>query len=416
MSTSPTGYKNKIQLKKESKKNMIWNRGKTIGRGGFGLVSIANVQHQTGDQFPPIIAVKTAKVSASNSLVEEKKLLDLFKECPCILHCFGDDVTTEENEELYNIELEYASGGCLADRKGLPDNIVRQHTKSILIALSHVHKLGYVHCDVKPHNVLLVADSLHSRNKGIGEIAKLADFGSAKNIKDDQDNKEFRGTVLYAAPESIIHQEYQPESDIWALGCTVLHMITGKSPWKVEKRAKAEDVLYKIGCSHELPDIPSKASKEAKDFLKKCLIKNPKERWTADMLLSHPFLASIVEWSPPPPEDFNKTHILSESEIDYLIIIRSLEPLARSMNDVLTDEALVSVGIGRPYDMSADQFSEEFLEELARKNERSRKKRKRVLLSAENLKSSRLLPSHSTPQFLNEAGDSTPPLSRAFPS
>ncbi|KAL2457517.1 mitogen-activated protein kinase kinase kinase 20 [Abeliophyllum distichum] len=226
-------------------------------------------------------------------LVEEKKLLDLFKECPCILHCFGDDVTTEENEELYNIELEYASGGCLADRKGLPDNIVRQHTKSILIALSHVHKLGYVHCDVKPHNVLLVADSLHSRNKGIGEIAKLADFGSAKNIKDDQDNKEFRGTVLYAAPESIIHQEYQPESDIWALGCTVLHMITGKSPWKVEKRAKAEDVLYKIGCSHELPDIPSKASKEAKDFLKKCLIKNPKERWTADMLLSHPFLASI---------------------------------------------------------------------------------------------------------------------------
>ncbi|KAL2457885.1 mitogen-activated protein kinase kinase kinase 20 [Abeliophyllum distichum] len=293
MSTSPTGYKNKIQLKKESKKNMIWNRGKTIGRGGFGLVSIANVQHKTGDQFPPIIAVKTAKVSASNSLVEEKKLLDLFKECPCILHCFGDDVTTEENEELYNIELEYASGRCLADRKGLPDNIVRQHTKSILIALSHVHKLGYVHCDVKPDNVLLVADSLHSRNKGIGEIAKLADFGSAKNIKDDQDNKEFRGTVLYAAPESIIHQEYQPESDIWALGCTVLHMITGKSPWKVEKGAKVEDVLYKIGCSHELPDIPSKASKEAKDFLKKCLIKNPKERWTADMLLSHPFLASI---------------------------------------------------------------------------------------------------------------------------
>ncbi|KAL2514614.1 mitogen-activated protein kinase kinase kinase 20 [Forsythia ovata] len=293
MSTSPTGYKNKIQLKKESKKNMIWNRGKTIGRGGFGLVSIANVHHQTGDQYPPIIAVKTAKVSASDSLIEEKKLLDLFKECPCILHCFGDDVTTEEGDELYNILLEYASGGCLADCKGLPENIVRQHTKSIVIALSHVHKLGYVHCDVKPHNVLLVADSLHSRNKGVGEIAKLADFGSAKNIKDDQDNKEFRGTVLYAAPESIIHQVYQPESDIWALGCTVMHMITGKSPWTVEKGAKAEDVLYKIGCSHELPDIPSKASKDAKDFLKKCLIKNPKARWTADMLLSHPFLASI---------------------------------------------------------------------------------------------------------------------------
>ncbi|CAI9769406.1 unnamed protein product [Fraxinus pennsylvanica] len=185
---------------------MIWNRGETIGRGGFGLVSIANVQQQSGDQFPHVIAVKTAKISASDSLVKEKKLLDVFNGCPSILHCFGDDVTTEEGEELYNIMLEYAAGGCLADRtmgKGLPEKIVRQHTKSVLIALSHVHKLGYVHCDIKPHNVLLVADSLRSRKKGIGEIAKLADFGSAKTIKDAEDNKEFRGTVLYAAPESI---------------------------------------------------------------------------------------------------------------------------------------------------------------------------------------------------------------------
>ncbi|CAA3003115.1 mitogen-activated kinase kinase kinase 17-like [Olea europaea subsp. europaea] len=205
---------------------MIWNRGEIIGRGGFGLVSGFYSQY---------------------SLVKEKKLLDIFNGCPSILHCYGDDVTTEEGDELYNILLEYAAGGCLADRtmgKGLQENI----------------------CDVKPHNILLVADSLPSRKKGVREIAKLADFGSAKKIKDDEDNKEFRGTILYAAPESIIHQEYQPESDIWALGCTVLHMITGKSPWKVEKEDKVEDVLFKIGCSEELPKIPSKASKDAKDF------------------------------------------------------------------------------------------------------------------------------------------------------
>ncbi|XP_022857363.1 mitogen-activated protein kinase kinase kinase 17-like [Olea europaea var. sylvestris] len=274
---------------------MIWTRGETIGRGGFGLVSKANVLQQNGDRFPHVIAVKTAKISASDSLVKEKKLLDIFNDCPSILHCYGDDVTTEEGDELYNILLEYAAGGCLADRtmgKGLPENIVRRHTKSMLIALTHVHRLGYVHCDVKPHNILLVADSLPSRKKRVGEIAKLADFGSAKKIKDDEDNKEFRGTVLYAAPESIIHQEYLPESDIWALGCTVLHMITGKSPWKVEKEDKAEDVLFKIGCSEELPKIPSKASKDAKNFLSKCLIKNPKARWTADKLLSHPFVGT----------------------------------------------------------------------------------------------------------------------------
>ncbi|CAA3003112.1 mitogen-activated kinase kinase kinase 17-like [Olea europaea subsp. europaea] len=180
----------------------------------------------------------------------------------------------EEGKELYNILVEYAIEGCLADRtmrKGLPENIIRQHTKAMLIALSHVHTLG----------MFIVR-----------EIAKLANFGSAKKIKDDEDNKELRGTVLCAASESIIHQEYQPESDIWALWCTVLHTITGKSPWKVEKEDKAEDVLFKIGCSEELPKIPGEASKGAKNFPNKCLIKKPKVRWTADKLLSHPFVGT----------------------------------------------------------------------------------------------------------------------------
>ncbi|KAL2486724.1 Uncharacterized protein Adt_31480 [Abeliophyllum distichum] len=113
-----------------------------------------------------------------------------------------------------------------------------------------------------------------------------------------------------------------------------------------------------------------------------------------------------LDWGVPPLEEFNSTPILSEQEIDSLIILRATEPLGRSMNGALTDDALVSAGIGRPYgreklylhlsdaknllvdfrrtlthecfaDMSVDQFSEDFLEELARKNARGQKKRRR---------------------------------------
>ncbi|KAL2454140.1 Uncharacterized protein Adt_48359 [Abeliophyllum distichum] len=84
-----------------------------------------------------------------------------------------------------------------------------------------------------------------------------------------------------------------------------------------------------------------------------------------------------LEWGIPPFEDFNSTPILTESEIDSLIILRATSPLGRSMNDVLTDDALVCTGIGRPYDMSADKFTEDFLEELARRNSRGQKKRRR---------------------------------------
>ncbi|KAL2454344.1 Uncharacterized protein Adt_48154 [Abeliophyllum distichum] len=84
-----------------------------------------------------------------------------------------------------------------------------------------------------------------------------------------------------------------------------------------------------------------------------------------------------IDWGVPPFEDFNITPILTESEIDSLIILRAIAPLGRSMNDVLTDDSLVSAGIGRPYDMSADKFSEDFLEELARRNSRGQRKRRR---------------------------------------
>ncbi|KAL2517024.1 Uncharacterized protein Adt_13271 [Abeliophyllum distichum] len=84
-----------------------------------------------------------------------------------------------------------------------------------------------------------------------------------------------------------------------------------------------------------------------------------------------------LDWGVPPLEVFNSTPILTEQEIDSLIILRAIELLGRSMNDALTDDALVSAGIGRPYDMSADQFTEDFLEELARKNSRGQRKRRR---------------------------------------
>ncbi|KAL2484875.1 Uncharacterized protein Adt_29631 [Abeliophyllum distichum] len=89
----------------------------------------------------------------------------------------------------------------------------------------------------------------------------------------------------------------------------------------------------------------------------------------------------------PPFEDFNITPILTESEIDSLIILRAIAPLGRSMNDVLTDDSLVSAGIGRPYDMSADKFSEDFLEELARRNSRGQRKRRRDNTSADPISS-----------------------------
>ncbi|XP_073138429.1 mitogen-activated protein kinase kinase kinase 20-like [Henckelia pumila] len=270
---------------------MHWIRGEELGRGGFAFVSKGLIQQE--DSSCLVVAVKSSKSSESKSLVKERKLLDRFNNCPFIIRCFGDETSQEDGQELYNIFLEYASGGCLADiNKGLPEPLVKKHTRSILVALSHMHAMGYVHCDIKPHNILIVKEA------GVEDTAKLADLGSALNMRgrggdEDDDDGGFRGTVLYAAPESISNQTYVPQSDVWSLGCTVLSMLTGNnSPWKFDKSCmNAADVMMKIGCSDQIPEMPRKLiSKEAMDFLKKCFVKDPTSRCTAHVLLDHPFI------------------------------------------------------------------------------------------------------------------------------
>jgi hypothetical protein len=91
------------------------------------------------------------------------------------------------------------------------------------------------------------------------------------------------------APE-VIKREYQgPESDVWSLGCTIIEMVTGKPAWEDH----GVDSLSRIGFSNELPELPGQLSVLGRDFLKKCLEREPSKRWSCDQLLEHPFLASV---------------------------------------------------------------------------------------------------------------------------
>ncbi|TKS85443.1 Mitogen-activated protein kinase kinase kinase 4 [Collichthys lucidus] len=76
-------------------------------------------------------------------------------------------------------------------------------------------------------------------------------------------------------------------ADIWSLGCVLIEMVTGKRPW--HEYEHNFQIMYKVGMGHK-PPIPEKLSTEGKDFLGHCLESEPKRRWTASMLLDHPFV------------------------------------------------------------------------------------------------------------------------------
>lgn len=253
-----------------------WSRGRTIGRGAEGIVTLATTDHNFS------IAVKSCLFSCSKSLQKEREFLNEFQDCEQIIGCFGADVTQEDDDILYNILLEYANGGSLAHRigkKGLPYFEVKKYSISILLGLSVIHGRGFVHRDIKPHNILLV---------GSEKTPKIADFGFANKVGVES---KIRGTPMYMAPESVLDEEYGTGVDIWAFGCTVFEMITGKKVWDCTGINEPLHLLCKIGM--QSPDLHhDKLSKQAEDFLEKCFVRDPLSRWTADMLLNHAFLSS----------------------------------------------------------------------------------------------------------------------------
>ncbi|KAK8637346.1 hypothetical protein V6N13_064769 [Hibiscus sabdariffa] len=224
---------------------------------------------------------------ALSATITLSPLLALKESCPEIIRCLGDDYSVEDCGRFYNLFLEYADKGSLADhvqRNGgrLMESDVKRFAKSILRGLNFVHSKGFVHCDVKLQNVLLF---------GNGDV-KLADFGLAKRNGEKQGRFEIRGTPLNMAPESINGNVYDFPVDIWAVGCVVVEMFTGKPAWNLKPGSNMADLLIKIGVGDELPGIPGELSEEGNDFLGKCFSRDPNKRWTAEMLLAHPFMAA----------------------------------------------------------------------------------------------------------------------------
>ncbi|MCD7462706.1 hypothetical protein HAX54_049168, partial [Datura stramonium] len=223
----------------------------------------------------------------------------MFKHYPSIIRCFGANLSFEDGVIHYNLILEYASSGSLAvvfhNCNSLSESQVKKQTKNVLLGLSHIHNTRIIHCDIKLGNILLV---------GTDETANIADFRLSMTLEQGMNQKQglIRGTTSYMTPESVLNAEYGPPVDIWALGCTFYELITGTPLWESDSGSQQDaddDVLDKI--EFEEPKIHNpKLSNEAQDFLKRCLVKNPSSRWTADMLLNHPFLlnsSNVVDTS-----------------------------------------------------------------------------------------------------------------------
>lgn len=90
--------------------------------------------------------------------------------------------------------------------------------RQCLVALSFVHKMGLVHSDIKPENILLAS---YSRAR-----VKVIDFGSSCYLTDRQSS--YIQSRSYRAPEVVLGLPYDGKIDVWSLGCVIAEMFTGQ--------------------------------------------------------------------------------------------------------------------------------------------------------------------------------------------
>ncbi|CAI9090973.1 OLC1v1025879C1 [Oldenlandia corymbosa var. corymbosa] len=293
-----------------------WRRGTLLGKGGHGAVFLGLLSSYNPPRY---IAVKSADASKSKSLKAEKKILSYMVGSPYIIQCYGEETTTRSDGNLvYNLLLEYGSGGSLAtrihsspgnDNNKMSELEVRWYTISILQGLFYIHEVGFVHCDLKPGNILLVPWRMTPSGKVLS-MAKICDFGLAKKAAPLQRNQKrkresektekknrWRGTVRYLSPEAVRDGVQEPASDMWALGCVVLEMLSGQRPWEVEHQTGGKEaVLEKIRKGDSVPEIPGGISSDARDFLRCCLRKSAANRSSAKTLLLHPFVNNLQSY------------------------------------------------------------------------------------------------------------------------
>ncbi len=126
------------------------------------------------------------------------------------------------------IVMEYVRGTNLKrliqERGPLPVQEAEGIVRQVAAALSYAHRNGLVHCDVKPHNILVSPDGR----------AKLVDFGIAQAQVDRKRRKseQVYGTPLYIAPEQAAGQPVSPRTDVYGLGLVLWEALTGTPPKK----------------------------------------------------------------------------------------------------------------------------------------------------------------------------------------
>ncbi|HVK12857.1 MAG TPA: serine/threonine-protein kinase [Gemmataceae bacterium] len=245
-----------------------------LGSGGMAEVYLAYDEERGGPiavkVLPDDLAKNATYVDRFRREADVGKLLSH----PNIVKCFE---TGQDNETgRYFLVMEFIKGQSAQARLEAAGRFPLSEAVRVVLdvarALEELHFRGYVHRDVKPGNILIGEDSR----------AKLGDLGVAKLLSDASELTSLDqgiGTPFYMPWEQTLNASLvDPRSDLFALGATFYHLVTGRVPYPgktVQEVVKAKDE----GSFTPVRDLDPKMPKSVDTILAKMLARMPKDRF-----------------------------------------------------------------------------------------------------------------------------------------
>jgi serine/threonine protein kinase len=271
-----------------------------LGEGGMGKVYLCEHQRMQRMVAIKVLPLRLANDTAARERFDREARAIASLNHPNIVQAYDID----SHDGMHYIVMEFVDGVSLQALVALRGPLTVSRAVNYLgqaaAGLQHGNEMGLVHRDIKPANLLLSRDG----------TVKILDYGLARffdNRADDftkrHENGSIIGTADYLAPEQAIDcSDVDVRADLYALGCSMYYMLTGKPPFGRELPTHTKLLLHQSKEPPTIRDLRPDMDPQLSDVIKKLLAKKPEDRFQEPKSLLealHPWLNQPV----PPPTD-----------------------------------------------------------------------------------------------------------------
>src|SRR6202051_4670146 len=230
-----------------------------VGKGGMGEVYRAHDSRLNRD-----VAIKVSNAQFTERFTREARAIAALNHSNiCHLYDVGPNY----------LVMEYLEGVPL---KGpLPLQKVLEYASQILDALDAAHAKGIAHRDLKPANILVTKQGIKLLDFGLAKMGPVVQAEEATKTMALTGKGEILGTLLYMSPEQVNGQEAGPRSDIFSFGLVLYEMLTGKRAFEGLTPASTLAAILE----RPAPSVANVAPPALDRVLKRCLEKDPEDRW-----------------------------------------------------------------------------------------------------------------------------------------